>query len=365
MLFLYTGGSGSPIQARQTAPIYLIFIITAIIFLLITIIGIIIKKYLDYIKSDAYRQKEMNRPTKKSDINKIAELANLNKDDISILWDVCQFTKCNNVFYLLTTNAEVNELFKNAYYAMKEHKFFTDIKMNLFFECLYKLEMYVAQTKKIYSTTMIPAQSIIFYISEEGEQYPFTVVKNSKDFFIAEIPEFMAKSEHKPEKLVRNRFTFKTIDGLSYNLVTRIIRYEDTPENKHYIILSHTDQLECQSQRHFKRDFFQEDCQFARIHIHPEAEDPAKRYLISENKHAGKITNISAGGCCIQTELPVKENQSIVVTLPSKGLTEQMPGIIKRTRKLPNGKFALHIQFSNISIQTKNKIYALVYKYEF
>lgn len=365
MLFLYSGGTGSPIQARQTAPIYLIFIITGLIFLLITIIGLIIKKRLDYYKSDIYRQKEMNRPTKKSDVHRIADLSNLSKTEINILWDVCQFTKCKNIFYLLTTNVEVNELFRNAYYSMKEHNFFSDKKLNTFFECLYKLEMYVAQTKKIYSTTQIPEQSIVFYISEEGEQYPFTVIKNTKDFFIAEIPEFIAKSDRKPEKLVRNRFTFKTTDGLSYNLVTRIIRYEDTPENKHNIILAHTDQLECQSQRHFKRDFFQEDCQFARIHIHPEAEDPAKRYWISENKHDGKITNISAGGCCIQTDLPIKDNQSIVVTLPAKGLTEQMPGVIRRTRKLPNGKFALHIQFKNISIQTKNKIYTLVYKYEF
>ena len=272
MLFLYTGGTGSPIQARQTAPIYLIFLITAVLFLLVAVIGIIIKKRLNYYKSDIYRNKEMNRPTKKSDVHKIADLSNLSKTEINILWDVCQFTKCNNIFYLLTTNAEVNELFKNAYYKMKEHNFFTDKKLNTFFECLYKLEMYVAQTKKIYSTTQIPEQSIIFFISEEGEQYPFTVVKNTKDFFIAEIPEFIAKSDRKPEKLVRNRFTFKTTDGLSYNLITRIIRYEQTQDNKFNIILAHTDQLECQSQRHFKRDFFQEDCQFARIHIHPEAE---------------------------------------------------------------------------------------------
>lgn len=364
MLLLYAGGSGSPIAARQTAPIYLIILITAIIISVAILIGILLKKHSDYKKSDAYLNKEINRPTKKNDVLKIAELSNLNKADINILWEICLFTKCKNILFLLKTNAEVNDLFRTAYYLMKEQNFFTDKKLNSFFECLYKLEMYVAQTKKIYSTTQIPAQSIIFYISEEGEQYPFTVIKNSKDFFIAEIPEFLSKSQHKPEKLVRNRFTFKTTDGLSYNLVTRIIRYEDTTENKHYIILAHTDQLECQSQRHFKRDFFQEDCQFARIHIHPEAEDPAKRYWISENKHDGKITNISAGGCCIQTELPVKENQSIVVTIPSKGLTEQMSGIIRRTRKLPNGKYALHIQFKNISIQTKNKIYTLVYKYE-
>lgn len=365
MFLLYSGGTGSPIQARQTAPILLILIILALIVSVVILIGILIKKRTDYLKSDKFLEKEMNRPTRKADVLKLAAISNLSKDDIAALWEVCQVTNCNNIYYLLKSNADVNELFHNAYNLMKAQNLFTDKKMNRFFECLFQLEMYVAQTKKMYSTTQIPEQSIIFYISEDGEQYPFTVNKNVKDFFVAEIPAFLAKSEHKPELLVRNRFTFKTTDGLSYNLITRIIRYEKTPEEKYNIILAHTDQLTCQAQRHFKRDFFQEECQFARIHIHPEAEDPAKRYWISENKHDGKITNISAGGCCLQTELPVKENQSIVVTLPSKGLTEQMPGIIRKTRKLPNGKFALHIQFQNISLATKNKIYTLVYKYEF
>ena len=34
---------------------------------------------------------------------------------------------------------------------MLEKKLFTDVKMNNFFNCLYKLELMVAQTKKIVS----------------------------------------------------------------------------------------------------------------------------------------------------------------------------------------------------------------------
>ena len=81
-------------------------------------------------------------------------------------------------------------------------------------------------------------------------------------------------------------------------------------------------------------------------------------------EYAGKITNISAGGCCIQTTLPIKEKQYIGVSLPDTGIDEVMVGIIRRTRRLPTGKLALHIQFVQISLFAKNRINTLVYKYE-
>ena len=96
-------------------------------------------------------------------------------------------------------------------------------------------------------------------------------------------------------------------------------------------------------------------------------ENPKKgeeKYIVSEKEYEGKITNISAGGCCIQTDLPIKEKQYIGIILPDTGIDETIVGIIRRTRRLPTGKLALHIQFIQISLATKNRIHTLVYKYE-
>ena len=78
----------------------------------------------------------------------------------------------------------------------------------------------------------------------------------------------------------------------------------------------------------------------------------------------GKLSNISAGGCCIQTDLPVKDKQYICVSLPSMGIKERLFGVIKNTRKLPTGLSTLHIQFVDISLESQNKIFTLVYKFE-
>ena len=366
MFFLLGSGSGSPIEARQThAPdLVIIIILLAIFALILGIAFFVFKKITNYYKSEEYIEKERNRKTKYKDVTKLAKLHDLTPQDTAILWEVCRVTDCNNIIYSIKSNNEVNELFHTAYNLMSEKNLFTDKKMNDFFTCLFKLEMIVAQTKKILSTRQIPPSSVLFYISPEGEQYPFTVAQNTKDFFTAEIPEFVYKTPRKPELLTRSRFTFKTQDGLSYNLITRIMRYNEGNDGKYYMILAHSEQLESQAQRHYKREFFERDCLFASVKVNEKADKSEEKYIVSEKEYEGKISNISAGGCCIQTTLPIKEKQYIGVHLPDTGIEETIIGIIRRTRRLPSGKLALHIQFVDISLHAKNRIYILVYKYD-
>ncbi len=366
MFFLLGSGSGSPLEARvaHRGDIAIIIILLIIVAAVLGIAFFIWLKAKTYYQSEQYLEKERSRKTKLKDVQKLAKANNLTQEDINIIWEVCRLTDANNILYSIKSNKEVNELFHTAYDIMKQQNLFTDEKMNAFFSTLFKLEMIVAQTKKVLSTRQTPAGCVVFFISNEGEQYPFTVTQNQKDFFTAEIPEFIYKSPRRPELLTRSRFTFRTSDGLSYNLVTRIIRYNEGNDGKFYMVISHSEQLECQAQRHFKRDFFESQCNFKAVKVNENPQKGEERYSFSEKEYPGKLTNISAGGCCIQTDLPIKEKQYIGVKLPEAGIEETIIGIIRRTRKLPSGKLALHIQFIQISLKTKNRIHTLVYKYE-
>ena len=366
MFFLLGSGSGKPVEARieHRGDIAIILIILIVIAAILGIAFVIWMRIKNYYKSEAYIEKERSRKTKLKDIQKLAKENNLSQKDINTLWEICRITNTNNILYSIKSNNEVNELFHTAYDIMKQQNLFTDEKMNDFFTTLFKLELIVAQFKKVLSTRQIPEKSVIFYISNEGEQYPFTVTQNLKDFFTAEIPDFLYKSPRRPQLLTRSRFTFKTADGLSYNLVTRIIRYNEGNDGKYYMVLSHSEQLECQAQRHFKREFFEHECKFKAVKVSESADKEITQFNFSEKEYTGKITNISAGGCCIQTDLPIKEKQYIGIMLQETGIEETIVGIIRRTRRLPTGKLALHIQFVQISLATKNRINTLVYKYE-
>ena len=366
MFFLLGSGSGSPLQARQThrGDMALIVILLVIFAVVLGIAFIVFMKIKNYYKSEQYIEKERSRKTKFKDVQKLAKENSLSQSETSILWEICRITQCNNILYSAKSNLEVNELFRNAYNIMKEQGMLTEQKLNNFFTCLFRLEMIVAQTKKVLSTRQIPPSSVIFYISEAGEQYPFTVNQNQKDFFTAEVPDFIYTTSRRPPLLTRSRFTFKTSDGLSYNLITRIIRYNEGNDGKYYMVLSHSEQLECQAQRHFKREFLEKECAFKAVKANPNPQKGEQKYSFSDKEYKGKLTNISAGGCCIQTTLPIKEKQYIGILFPDSGIEETLVGIIRRTRRLPTGKLALHIQFIDIPLAAKNRIHLLVYKYE-
>ena len=366
MFFLLGSGSGSPIQARQThrGDLALIVVLLIAFAVILGIAFIVFMKIKSYYKSEAYIEKERNRKTKYKDIQKLTKENNLTPAEASILWDICRITQCSNILYSVKSNLEVNNLFRNAYNIMKEQNLFTETKLNDFFTCLFRLETIVAQTKKVLSTRQIPPSSVIFYISDAGEQYPFTVNQNQKDFFTAEVPEFIYSTPRRPPLLTRSRFTFKTSDGLSYNLITRIIRYNEANDGKIYMVISHSEQLECQAQRHFKREFFEKECSFKAVKVNPNPKKGEQKYSFSDKEYQGKLTNISAGGCCIQTTLPIKEKQHIGLNFSDSGIEQTLVGIIRRTRRLPTGKLALHIQFLDMPLAVKNRIHILVYKYE-
>lgn len=360
MFFLYSENSGSPILARKSAPLFTVILILGIIIGVVVAIGILIAKIREYKKTDKYLDREKNRSTTYSDVVKYANQNEFSTSEKNILWEVCQITKWKNIFYSLKDNSSVNELFREAYIILK-NKGLSDAKLNVFFKTLFKIETIVAQYRKLISSKQIPLQSMIFYISDEGEQYPFTIIQNTKDFFVIEVPEFIAKTQRRPPILKQSRFTYKTNDGLSHNFVTRIIRYDESNPEQIKAIIAHTDKMECQTLRKFKREFFEEKCQFSAV-IHSPNEQ--SKYTIKSEKLEGKITNISGGGCCIRTNLPIKENQYLCIFLESIGIDEKIIGIIRKTRKLPNGTFTLHIQFLNLPVSIENKILALVYKYE-
>ena len=356
--------SGSLIEARKTAPILSLLIVLGIIVALLVLVFFIIKTVSSYSQSEDFIKKEEKRRTRKADVKKLAKKFNLSRQETDILWQVCKVTQSPNIKYIIRSNTAIKDLFFRAYKLLKQNNFFSPESLDLFFTLLYKLEMIIVQSKKIPTTRSLSVSTIIFFVSEDNEQYPLCIIKNEKDFFYVEFPTFLYNSTGRPNILDRCRFLYKTDDGLSYSFGARVIRFEESNDRQVIMIISHTDQLISQPQRHSKREFVEEACTFSPIRINKNSIRNNDMFIYSDKNYDGKMTNISVGGCCIQTNLPIREQQHISVSLPSYNISEKIIGIIKRTRRLPDGDFALHIQFTHISLNSKNKIHAIVYKFE-
>ena len=356
--------AGSLIDARNNTSMLTFVLLIVVIIVIVAIVFFIVKSITSHTKSAEFTEKEKKRKTKKSDVSHLVKKLNLNSQEKDILWQICRITQCSNINYIAKSNNDIKELFFKSYNLLKKNEQFTPEITDLFFTLLYKLEMYNVQSRKIPSTRSLPVSALIFYIADDNEQYPLCIIKNEKDFFSVEFPTFLYNSMRKPQILDRCRFIYKTDDGLSYSFGARVIRYEESNDNQVIMVIGHTDQLISQPQRHSKREFINEKCFFSPIRINKNSIQNKDMFIYSDKSYEGKMTNISVGGCCIQTNLPIRENQHLSVSVPAYNINEKIIGIIKKTRRLQSGDFALHIQFTHISLQSKNKIHAIVYNFE-
>ena len=340
------------------------FIILAIIAALVAATWFIIRSISNYHHSEKFLQKERERLTTYSDVKILAKENNLPPEFEKGLWELCKVNQVPNIRFFIKDTLAVTELLKNHYFKLKEQKASAQ-DINNFFNLQYKVEQITAKTKRLRHTKQIPDNSIIFYVSAQGEQSPFQLIKKTKEALCLEVPESIIKRNKQPKLLERNRYIYKTSDGLSYTFVTRPIRFEKSDDGKNYMLIAHSEKLLTEVQRHYKREFLSSKCSFSAIKLNSEAADEENQYIFSEKSYNGELTNISGGGCCIKTTLPIKEKQHLNVNLEQLGIKETVIGLIRKTRKLPDGNyFALHIQFIELTIETQNKILAYVYKYE-
>lgn len=349
----------TPLQARANFPFFTAIAIIAVIFGIIVLAGIIYKIYQQYTKSEKYINKQKNRPTNKKDLLKLQKFFNITKEDTEFLFYLSKLIDSNNIYYILKDINSIHDFFRECYNSLILLDD-SDKKINNMFKLSYKLENHIAEYKKILSTKQIPVSAVVFYITKEGEKLPFYCAVNNSDFFSVEIPEFFYSKKNKPRNLEKANFIFKPHNGLSYSFSSRVIRYNTDAENKYYMIIAHTENLNVELQRHYKRETIECDALFTPIKITKTDDKP----IITTSKYyVGKMMNISGGGCCIKTNLPIKEKQNIGVRIPFFEFEKPLFGIIKKTRRLPDGNFAIHIQFLKYSLKEQNKILAFVYKF--
>jgi len=359
VLFL---SSGSPLLARTTFPIipFLLAVIAVAIVLILAFIAF--KKYEDYKKSDAYLEKEKNRITNKKDIKNLSKYYHFTPKQEKLLWEICTITQCHNFAYLLKDINQIYDLFKEAYAVLKDDA--SEEKITNFFNLLYKIENIAGVDNELKSTEYLKPGFVVFYMNANGEKFPFYVIQNTSEYFSLEIPEFLYNSEKRPKIMERLRFIYKDNQGTSYNFISRISRYEKNNQNQCLINVVHTDKITSTIQRHYRRQYIDKGVYFSAVKINSDNSKKDDIYVYSDKKYPAELSNISAGGCCIETPMPIKELQHLCLDFSELSIDEKVVGIIKHTRKLPQGGYALHIQFVKISGESKNKVFLLIYGYE-
>ena len=361
----------SPLMARQSFPIGFYILGVVLVAVLVGGVWFLVKHLMDYKKSDKYIQKQLSRLTTQNDVKKFVTDNRLPQDEGDMLWNMCKTQKLPNINYYIKDPEPLFQKFKEFYFYLKQNNA-TPQDIDIFFGLNFNVEKISAATKNLLSTKQLVPESIVFYLTHESEQFPFYVKNNTQDFLGLEIPKFMYDNPKlRPPLLERLRFITKAQNGMTYHFTSRAMRYQTNPDGKIFMIVAHSEDLLNQAHRNSKRESIDAECIFspARLARQEEKSKEAikkniEEYIVVQKEYTGKVTNISSGGCCIKTTLPIKEKQYLSLRIPSLNIDDHIIGIIRKTRQLLDNSYNLHIQFLRIDLESKNIINAYAFKYE-
>lgn len=349
----------SPLAARMNPAIYTVLLFALIVAGSLTFLFFLLNKKKEKEKTPEWIEAQSKRKTKRRDVEIFSEKYKLKPEEENLLWKICKKYGIPNILFAIKDIKSIDPYFEKFY---EQNKNLYQQDINLMFRLKFRVERIFAASEIITSTKLLSKNSKISEIFPDGTKIPFSIYENTKDYLSIRItPEFL-ESDKKPENLEKVAFTFLSKTGMQYAFVSRILRYE-TEGNVCQMIISHSNDLITKQRRHFKRLTVNEKCRIASVSEETDRKNE-KKYVPAEERIECALTNISGGGCCISTTLPIKENQMTYIELSLADGEYGIFGRIVKTRKSATpGLYNLHIKFDGISVEAQNKILAKVYGY--
>ncbi len=359
--------NGSLVEARQNPHIYSLMLIILLIFLVLVVIGFILKRIRELHASPQWIEEHKNVTTTKKNIENVSLLAKLDDEEKKLLKQICQKFKPRNIEYLIRDEEAIKALCRQQYDEMKA-KNASGEDLDKFFKMLFKLERAHDAVTLVTSTRSLKQGQKFTFIDEKSNKWTLTLERNDQSGLILAIPTSFAKSESKPQRLSKFVLTFKTEAGTIYTLLTRVVRYEEEKSGKYILIASSNNTLSYVQRRGSKRKHLENTCMFSAAKIINQGK--SQDFEILEKKYEGKMQNISADGCRLCCSLPIKEGQYLSINFTTDTSSEaelkyNAIGYIVGTIKSPDNKqYILHVKYVDIDIDTKNKISAFIYEYD-
>lgn len=349
----------SPLASRANPVIYAVLIVAAIIIFIAFLIWSALKLLEKYRTSEKYIESKKNKISSYSDIKSFSSKFKLSQKEQALLWKIFKKYHITNIFYTIKDYENLSKYFK-SYYTEKKSEF-SDDDEEIFFSLLFNIEKISSGINIIKSTKSIPVKTKLFYINRHGIKFSFDLEENTKSVMILKPAEQFIRETQKPEETEKILFTFTSESKMQYGFVSRIIRYQRTNDGNLQLIISHPNILYKQIKRNFKRRATSKTLEFSSAKISENRKD----FIFGEKQYFAKATNISAGGICLVTNLPIKQNQFLKINLSPFGLQESVIGKIISTRNtIKKDYYNLHIKFVKIPKKSQNKIQRTVFGYE-
>ncbi len=355
--------TGSPLAARQTALPYTVMAFALVGIGVLFLLWIVWKILQKRKESPEYIEAQKNRPTTIKDVQALTKKISLTRQEALLLYNICFRQKARNIYYLWNDEEYLDGLLREEFLRLRQKNAEADIYE--VFKLKSRLERIERMQHSIPSSHNIPEGETLTLPATGGRFYSFKIRKNDQDSLVLEVPKNLEGTEFCPKPLDKIVMTYMTKRGTQYVLSSRVIRFQHGAGGVHEMVINHSNAVSMQNRRQWKRINIGNKCLFSAVE-----EKTGRRgevtYSPKENKYEGTLADVSAGGCMIKTQLPIKRDQKlwIKINLPERGEFEAYGLIVSAQKNNETNEFALHISFIEIDEKDRNDIFAFVYNYQ-
>ncbi|HNY17164.1 MAG TPA: PilZ domain-containing protein [Treponemataceae bacterium] len=220
--------------------------------------------------------------------------------------------------------------------------------------------------KVITSTRSLPNGQPFTLVTSKEEHYPSVVVINSPSGLLCKVPRDIFGNELRLAIWSKARILFYTHSGQAYQFPGRILRYE-SGKNETMMLVAHTNSVKAFPNRRHDRRSIRTPCTFSHVKVANvvSGKHTEHKFYPSPKKFPGTITDISSGGCSIETPAPQSTGEYLSIQCILEGRTEDtiIGKIIRMDPSKEPGVTVLHIQFAKMPRATLNRIFAYIYNY--
>jgi hypothetical protein len=234
-------------------------------------------------------------------------------------------------------------------------------KLSLLFSTRNVLEAVTGGGMDVNSTRMIPENTPAVLILNDNK-YPIRVISARGAYLVVENPvdamgDLIPVEKNKPVTL-----SFYTKSSNGFSVDSTIYGISKAPGEGQVLQVIHSNLIKRLSQRRFRRRQTVIPVEFSLVRIEPGPRKSEQKMVVDKRKAAGKILDISIGGCSIQTSSVISAGVRLRIEFITEKQRVVALGEVLRTNRNRTGT-VMHIKFLKVPRKSLNMVNALVFEY--
>jgi c-di-GMP-binding flagellar brake protein YcgR len=343
----------------------LIFLVIAVVFIGIIIIGGILSRRR-YRHFDPEQRRKYGRYV----FHRMAKNIGLQKHHIEILEYLIRVCNVRQPFLIFSSSGLLDDVLRKGIYALHQNTKLSEEDRERRLTYLFQIKQIIERTTRrgigVRSTIMMrPGQSVTVS-TETGAKYNTKVVSNLRDMMALAAVQDDAGSQIRWPRGTRLKINFWRESDAGYAFESKVLGY-DKIKGTQCILVHHARTLKREQQRKYRRSPIHRPCFFFPVLIVDSGSGrraEKKAVVQTTRRYLGNLIDISAGGCSVNSIYPLKPGSLCKIEFElARRQRITVFGKVKRVRKTGFRGGVMHIMFTKLSSRYLNQIYLYVYDF--